>query len=229
MQQDGPAGVVQTSSLPIAPSAVKHRVETSISLGGAPQLTATRIENVPSGGFLTQSLHPAPAVVATFRQSFRPWLGYAVNFGYTRASEHNTNNAGATNLGTYSNSYVPNNIWELSLTHVAQTHVTKKLSAFTNAGAGFLAFQPAKKGSIYNIPSGLVGGVPVGTNFRPLVVFGAGVDYHFNSEWALRGEYRGLLYKYADYGQGLPKLITLTSEPTVSLKYTFGKKHTYKQ
>jgi hypothetical protein len=206
-------------------SETRHRVETSISLGGFPQLAATRIENGASGGFITQSLHPSPGILTTFRQSFLPWLGYSVNVGYTRASEHNTNNAGPELPGTYSNFYVPNNVWELSFTHVAQIHLNHKLTAFSEEGAGFLAFQPAKRGSTYTIPSGLPGNccVTVGTNFRPLIVFAVGADYRFNAQWALRGEYRGLLYKFPDYGQAIPKLITIGSEPTVSLTYTFGK------
>ncbi|HEY5331856.1 MAG TPA: hypothetical protein VIJ79_18395 [Acidobacteriaceae bacterium] len=227
MLPDAP-GFSTTTATATAPGAMRHKVETTVSLGGSPQLTATRIENGNSGGFITQSLHPSPNIVATFRQNFRPWLGYSVNIGYTRASEHNTNDAGAQSVGTRSNFYVPNNVWELSLSHVAQVHLTHRLTGFTDEGAGFLAFQPAKRGSTYSIP--YAGGccVTVGTNFRPLIVFGTGVDYHFDPQWALRAEYRGLLYKFADYGQNLPKLITITSEPTVSLTYTFGK-HTYKQ
>jgi len=219
----GYSSTTQTSTKTVA---VRHKVETTISLGGSPQLTATRIENVETGGFITQSLHPSPNIVTTFRQSFRPWLGYSVNVGYTRASEHNTNDAGSTSAGTSANFYVPNNVWELSLSHVAQLHLTHRLTAFTDEGAGFMAFQPAKRGSTTTIPTGGCCTV-VGTNFRPLIVFGTGVDYHFNPQWALRAEYRGLLYKYPDYGAGLPKLTTITSEPTVSLTYTFGKR-TYK-
>jgi len=217
-----------TTATSTAPVAKKHKVETTVSLGGSPQLSATRIENLANGGFITQSLHPSANIVTTFRQSFRPWLGYSVNVGYTRAAVHFTNDAGTEIVGTRGNFYVPNNVWELSLSHVAQMHLTHKLTGFTDEGAGFMAFQPAKRGSTYAIP--YPGGccATVGTNFRPLIVFGAGVDYHFDPQWSLRAEYRGLLYKYPDYGQGLPKLITITSEPTVSLTYTFGK-HTYKQ
>jgi opacity protein-like surface antigen len=220
MLPDAPGFATPTT----APVAARHRVETSVSLGGSPQLTATRIENGSSGGFITQSLHPSANIVATFRQSFRPWLGYSVNVGYTRAAEHNTNGAGASLAGTYSNFYVPNNVWELSLSHVAQKHLTHRLTVFTDEGAGFMAFQPAQRGSTFTFP----GGVVVGTNFRPLIVFGAGADYRFNPQWALRGEYRGLLYKFPDYGQSIPRLTTITSEPAVSLTYTFGR-HTYKQ
>jgi opacity protein-like surface antigen len=201
----------------------RHNVETTLSVGGFPQLTATRIENPSSGGFITQSLHPSPGVLIAFRQSYRPWLGYSVNMGYTRASEHNTNNASGGLGATFDNFYVPNNVWELSLTHMAQKQITHQLTGFTEAGAGFLSFQPAKKGSTYFVPSGLCCGASVGNSFRPLVVFGAGADYHFNAQWALRAEYRGLLYKYPNYGlDGVARLITISSEPTVSVTYRFG-------
>jgi opacity protein-like surface antigen len=215
-----------SSSLPDAP---RRRVETSISLGGTPQLSATRLENIPNGGFLTQSLHPSAGVEISFRQSFRPWLGYSVNMGYTRAAEHNTNNAGLGLVGTYGNFYVPNNVWELSLSHIAQTHLNRRLTAFTEEGAGFMAFQPAKRGSTYTVPTGLLCCVVVGTSFRPLIVFGVGAEYRLTPQLSLRGEYRGLLYKFPDYGLSIPKLITISSQPTVSLTYRFGGKHHFKQ
>jgi opacity protein-like surface antigen len=229
MQPDAPTSsstvATQPVPLPAAPSAIRPRVETSVSVGGTPQLTATRIENVPSGGFITQSLHPSPGALITFRQSFRSWLGYSVNMGYTRASEHNTNDAGQSIVGTRSNFYIPNNVYELSLSHVAQIHLNHKLTGFTEEGAGMMVFQPAQRGSTVTIPTAGGGCCAfVGTSFRPLIVFGAGADYHFTPQWALRGEYRGLLYKFPDYGADLPKLITISSEPTVSLTYTFGRK-----
>jgi hypothetical protein len=143
--------------------------------------------------------------------------------GYTRASEHNTNDAGP-GTGARSNFYIPNNVYELSLSHVAQIHLNHKLTGFTEEGAGMMVFQPAQRGSVVAIPT--PGGCCnfVGTSFRPLIVFGVGADYHFTPQWALRGEYRGLLYKFPDYGADLPKLITISSEPTVSLTYTFGRK-----
>jgi hypothetical protein len=218
MLLDAPGALSQAS--PAAQNAMaKHGVETSVSIGGFAQLTATRIENASFGGFITQSLHPSAGVLFSFRQSFRPWVGYSLNFGYTKASEHNTNGAGQGLVGTYANFYVPNNVYELSVSHLAQKHLTQRLTGFTEEGAGFLAYQPTQSGAAGTNPTGALG-----TSFRPLIVFGAGADYHFNAQWALRGEFRGLLHKYPDYGQTIPRLITISSEPTVSMTYTFGAK-----
>ena len=144
--------------------------------------------------------------------------------GYTRSSEHNTNNA-TNNLPAPNNFDIASNVYELSASYVAQKQLNHKLSGFTELGAGMLSFLPVHRGAsaINYAPLGIRAFVPPVT-FRPMGVFGIGVDYHFNPQLALRAEYRAQLYKYADFGIGLPKLYTVSSEPTVSLTYTFGKK-----
>ena len=53
-------------------------------------------------------------------------------------------------------------------------------------------------------------------------VGGIGFDYSLTPHLGLRAEYRGQLYKYADYGNALPRNVTVTSAPTFSLTYNFG-------
>ena len=221
IKQEGPL-----PPLPAAPLPQRQRVETSVSLGGFGQLTAPRLSD-GSAGFVTQSLTPSAGVLGTFQQSFRPWLGYSVNMGYTRGSEHNTNNAGVGSAGAAADYSIANNVYELSLSYLAKTRLTKKLTGFADVGAGMMTFLPEHRGAdaINYVPAHYRSLVP-SVNFRPLGVGGVGVDYHLNAKLALRAEYRAQVYKYADYGTGLPKLTTVTSEPTVSLVYNFGgKKH----
>jgi hypothetical protein len=193
--------------------------ETSISLGAFPQLTATRVVSAPYA-FSTASMSPSAGVLGTIRQSFSPWLGYSLNMGYTRASERGTYNAGFESMGTPSNLIIPANMYELSLSYLAERHVTPRLAAFADVGAGMLTFLPEHRGdnAIDWVPYRAL--VP-SVCFRPLGVGGIGIDYRLTHRLALRAEYRGQIYKFADYGNALPRYLTVTSEPTFSVVYTF--------
>src|ERR1700761_6579130 len=58
--------------------------QTSISLGTFGQFTPTRIQsNAQLGNLVTSGASPTAGVLGTFRQQFRPWLGYSINMGYT--------------------------------------------------------------------------------------------------------------------------------------------------
>ena len=196
-----------------------HRPETSISLGAFAQLTATRISNSPYY-FNTESMSPSVGVLGTFRQSFSPWLGYSVNMGYTRATERATDNLDPSISSALDNLTLPSNVYELSLSYVAEKHLTPRLSAFADIGAGMLAFLPEHRGDpAINLLYFGVFSPPV--NFRPLGVGGVGFDYALTHHLSLRAEYRGQLYKFADYGNALPRYLTVTSEPTLSVVYNF--------
>ena len=228
------SGVVaqdQGAPLPVSPQSVatvaKHPVETTISLGGFAQVSSTRITNTYDSftnnnmytNLITQSLTPSAGVLGTFRQSFRPWLGYVANFGYTRASVHDTNAYG----GAVLDYYIANDVYESSIAYLMERHFTRKLSGFFDIGGGAMTFLPVHRGAtaIDYAPGRERAYVP-GVNFRPAGVGGFGLDYQFNSAWGLRAEYRTQIYKYPDYGTDQFKYVTLSNEPTVSLTYRFG-------
>jgi hypothetical protein len=59
-----------------------------ISLGAYSQITATTVGDFGASVFQkTQGTSPSAGVLGTFHQSFKPWLGYNVNVGYTRFAE----------------------------------------------------------------------------------------------------------------------------------------------
>jgi hypothetical protein len=218
--------VASNPGRPPTPCSTRHRTtkrptETSISLGAFPQLTATRIVTSPNA-FTTESLSPSAGVLGTVRQSFSPWLGYSVNMGYTRATEHATDNAGFPLSNNSSNLTLPANVYELSLSYLAEKHLTSRLSTFADVGAGMLAFLPEHRGSPAT-DLALYGVFSPPVNYRPLGVAAFGIDYCLTPSLSLRAEYRGQLYKFADYGNALPRYLTLTSEPTLSLVYNFTR------
>jgi hypothetical protein len=140
--------------------------------------------------------------------------------GYTRATERATDNASLGSPYAVNNLTLPANVYELSLSYLAEKHVTPRLSGFADVGAGMLAFLPEHRGDpatdllYYGVFS-----PPV--TFRPLGVGGVGLDYILSTHLTLRAEYRGQFYKFADYGNALPRYLTVTSEPTISLVYNF--------
>jgi hypothetical protein len=189
----------------VPPCPAKHHVETSISLGVFSQFTSGRTQDLYNG-FSAQGTVPSAGTLGTFRQTFSPWLGYSVNLGYSRVAEHYPG-AGAN---------INSNMYESSIAYVAHTPVNKRFSLFGDAGPGLLTFLPFP-GSPHTIQS--VASVQV----RPVGVFGSGVDVHLGRQFDLRAEYRGLLYSNPDFrtGDSLSKLITVSSEPTLSLVYHF--------
>jgi hypothetical protein len=164
---------------------------------------------------------PSAGALGSFRQTFKPWLGYSVNFGYTRAAEHYTNNAGFGSAGSATNFSIPANLYEISASYVAEKKLSPRLRAFADVGAGAMIFLPVHRGADAATFVPNRADVPF-TNYRPMGVGGIGFDYSLTPHLGLRAEYRGQLYKYADYGNVLPRNVTVTSAPTFSLTYNFG-------
>lgn len=214
------------SPLSRAPQAItlKRPVETSFSVGAFGALTAARIRE-SSSALITQSLAPSAGVLATFRQSFRPWLGYSVNFGYTRANYRYTAAAPAPFPGTTVATYIPNHVYETSVSYIAQKHLTNRLTVFGEAGAGAIAFASINRDIRSSPPNFYL--TYRNNNFRPEGITGFGFDYRMGHGLGLRAEYRGLFVKYPDYASGSIRPTTISSQPAVSLTYTFGthKKH----
>lgn len=193
----------------------KRYVETSVSVGSAAQLTATRIQDT-SSSLTTESFAPSAGVFATFRQNFKPWLGYSVNLGYTHPTYRYTVSAPASFASTTSKAFLTAHMYEISVSYIAQKHLTKQFTLFGEAGGGTIAFAAKNNG----------GYLPDRSNaFRPEGIAGFGVDYRLAHGLGLRAQYRGLFIRYPYPNDGLsPRLKTIINEPTLSLTYTFSRR-----
>jgi hypothetical protein len=209
----------------------KFTPHTDISLGAFGQFTPTRapvaVNNPPSGNAITQTTQGTSAsagVLGTFHQTFKPWLGYSVNLGYTRLYEkysegsvyipnvtaplgdHQTENFVQGSIGT--------DMYEFSATYSIKGPQNRRFSTFAQLGGGTLAFLPTQDPSPYAV------------QFRATMVFSAGINFKLSDYLGLRSEYRGLFYKNPDFKNNGPapttKLFTVTNEPIVSLVYTLG-------
>ena len=223
-QPDAAKQLALSQSLnPPACIAMPHRPDTSISLGAFPQLTIDRTQD--TFGFSMQGTAPSVGTLGTFRQTFSTWLGYSVNLGYTRVSEQYRNPGVYYTYSTDGLFNVQSNMYESTIAYVAHTPLNKHFSLFGDIGPGLLTFLPVHRGptAIDYTPYHLAMGVP-GVQFRPAGVAGTGVDLNLKRRFALRAEYRGLLYKNPDFQTGYnlySKQLTLTSEPTLSILYHF--------
>jgi opacity protein-like surface antigen len=207
--------------------------ETDVSIGIDSQLTDTRMPTttaVYTGGIattqITQGTSPSAGVLGTFHQSFKPWLGYNVNFGYTRFSENyshgeeftpNTTSALPANA-SFKQGSIRTSMYELTIAYRVEGPRTRRFSTFGQFGGGGLFFNPA------NNPA------DPKEQTRPAMVFGVGMNYKLTSHLDLRAEYRGLFYKSPDFnlppfdGYDFPttRLFAVTSAPAMSLVYRFG-------
>jgi opacity protein-like surface antigen len=209
----------------------KFTTSTDLSVGVFGQLTPARTPVTTtnqSGGSqifqTTQGTSPSPGVLGTFHQSFRPWLGYNVNVGYTRFSENYSSgyafvpNASSTfpAFSNFSQGSIGTNMYEVTVAYAIQGPRAKRFNTFAQFGGGGLFFLPTQSSSPYDKQT------------RPAMLFGVGVNYKLSAHWGIRAEYRGLFYKNPDFayysGNAVPisKLFTVTNTPGVSVVYSFG-------
>ncbi len=144
--------------------------------------------------------------LVSLRQTFRPWLGYEVNYSYTRFSE-------AFSTLPF---HVQDNLHEASGAYLVQGPKFFGLQPFATAGAGYLLFLPTTVGGQHNNQQG-----------RLAFLYELGVNYPIlNSHFGVIGarlEYRGLIYKTPDFNQPVTTTNTRrqTSEPAVGLYARF--------
>jgi opacity protein-like surface antigen len=222
---------------PMPPKNENFTPGTDVSLGVLGQMTFARNPTTFSvypewtvANQKTQSQSPSAGALFTFHGAVKPYLGYNVNFGYTRFTQTDSEGSGyvpgqGTTIppggGSYSAGALDTHMYELTLAYGFYGPRFKRFRTFGQIGGGGLFFEP------------------INANFahpetRPAMVFGAGAEYDVSRHFSVRAEYRGLFYKMPDFGidNGFPKqrLFTVTNTPAISLVYHFKaspkKQHT---
>jgi opacity protein-like surface antigen len=220
-------GAAQTLDLKYPQKKFVRSIDVSLGVFG--QLTGTRVPiTTIQDDFgvhtiqTTQGTSPSAGVLGTFHQSFKPWLGYNVNLGYTRFSENYSYGAAFVPAealtfkpwSSFSQGSIGTNMYELTIAYVFEGPRNKRFSTFGQFGGGGLFFLPTQNSS------------PANQQTRPAMIFGVGMNYKLTQHFDVRAEYRGLFYKNPDfaYSEGFPmtKLFTVTNSPAVSLVYRFG-------
>ena len=162
------------------------------SLGAFGQLTPARTPTAVSydAGTLTvqsiQGTSSSAGILGAIHQSFKPWLGYGVNFGYSRFSEEYSQgiyfvpdpNLFPTEKPTssFSRGSIGTSMYELTGSYLIQGLRAGHIEWFSQLGGGVLSFLPTKNPSVLSV------------QFRPTMVFGTGMNYKVSKHWALRAE-----------------------------------------
>jgi opacity protein-like surface antigen len=170
----------------------------------------------------SQAASPSAGALATFHGAIKPYLGYNVNFSYTRFTQTDSEGSGyvpkqGTNPppaggGSFTAGSLDTHMYELTLAYAFYGPRFKRFRTFGQIGGGGLFFEPidAKFAS---------------EETRPAMVFGVGAEYDVSRHFSVRAEYRGLFYKMPDFGidNSFPKqrLFSVTNTPAISLVYRF--------
>jgi hypothetical protein len=152
-----------------------------------------------TGNNITDKPSVSAGGLVTFRQSFKPWLGYEINYSYTRYSEAYTGQPFS----------VQDNVHEATGAYLFQAPKLFGFQFFATAGTGYLLFLPTTVGGQHNHQQG-----------RMPFLYELGVNYPILTDhFGARFEYRGLIYTAPGFNE--PFLATdktrQTSEPTVGL------------
>jgi outer membrane immunogenic protein len=156
-----------------------------------------RQETTDSGGLLT-----------SYRFHFNNWLAADGSYGYTRGTWRNFTPAGAANIQS--------NVHQI--TGALVVTAPRKFLAFRPfvlAGAGILSFDPTRN---------FGGDIPGSDDQnKGAFVYGAGTDLDINQNFAVRLEYRGLVYDRPDFGFASLNSgrTTHTAQPSAGIVFRF--------
>ena len=172
------------------------------SINGGPVITKST-----SGNGIQQSATIGSNFFGTFRFKFKPRVSLEFNFGSARNSQIYQSNVDFHTLDS---------IRELSGTFAYDLYDKGKFQTFVLAGAGALRFAPKTTWLILpdflaDVPNRVL--TPLNTTNETGVtyIFGGGVDYRLPWRFALRVQYRGLVYNAPDFN------VTAVSGSSVSL------------
>lgn len=168
-----------------------------------------QVTNASNGNFIREDTTESGGALVSFRQPYRPWVGYEANLGYTRFSE--AYNKGIVKLA--------NNVTDFSFSYLLQSPTVYGVQPFATLGVGIIVFSPM--GTITDLNA--VTPPHFSSQLLPEFVYGVGLNYPISSRIGARVQLRGLKYKTPDYGQESLDTHTLrtTLEPTFSVYYRF--------
>jgi len=175
-----------------------------VGVGGFYQIT-----NASNGNFIREDTTESGGALVSFRQPFRPWLGYEANVGYTKFFE-------AYNKGVVK---VESNVTDVSFSYLLQSPTYYGFQPFFTLGGGVIVFSPIAG----TITSSNTTPTKLPSQLLPEFTYSVGLNYPMFSRLGFRGQLRGLKYKTPDFHQDTLDTHTLRStlEPTLSVYYRF--------
>lgn len=194
------AGVALAAIMLLSLAASAQEVRSEISVQGTGFFTKDSDNNgirnhaTNSGGF-----------IVGYRYNLNRWLAAEANYGYTRNTQSLFGSAPAS---------VEANAHEITGAAVVKLPALAKLQPFVIAGGGALVFDPTDRGSNFAAAT---------RETRGTFLYGAGADYVFAKHWALRAEYRGLVYQAPSFNVASLKsdAWTHTAQPSAGIVFRF--------
>ncbi len=176
-----------------------------VGLGGFYQVT-----NASNGNFIRDDTTESGGGLFSFRQPYRPWLGYEVNVGYTKFYE-------AYNKGVVK---VESNVTDLSFSYLFQSPTIYGVQPYLSLGGGIIVFSPIA-GTLTDLNNPGTTSLP--SQLLPEFAYNLGLNYPIFSRFGVRGGLRGLKYKTPDFHQFSidTKTLRTTLEPNLTVYYRF--------
>src|SRR5437667_614618 len=158
---------------------VEHHSQVSIQ-GTALVTKDTNSDSSP----LSQRTTKSGGFLVGYSYQFNSWAGAEGNYGYTQ----NTLNT----AGSFGQSSIRSDFHEITGAFVAHIPVkVRSVRPYALAGAGALVFNPTDDAKRMNSA--------IDRQTKAAFVYGGGVDFDITSNFGVRAEYRGLVYKVPDF------------------------------
>lgn len=139
-----------------------------------------QISSSKVGNFIRSDTTGSGGGLLSYRYTYKPWLGYEANYGYTRY----------TDTYFYGVTRIPHNTHEFSVAYLLQGPKLSGFTPFLTLGGGALVFAPTGSAS---------GSYSVDT--KKLFVYGIGLQHAIlNDRLGIRAQYRGLSYGVPSFG-----------------------------
>jgi hypothetical protein len=168
-----------------------------------------QITNASNGNFIREDTTESGGGLVSFRQPYRPWLGYEANVGFTKFYE-------AYNKGVVK---TESNVTDLTVAYLLQSPTVYGFQPFFSIGGGIIYFSPIA-GTLTTINSPVT---HLSGQLLPEFTYSLGLNYPLFKRIGVRGQLRGLKYKTPDFHQFAldTKTLRSTYEPTLSVYYRF--------
>jgi opacity protein-like surface antigen len=186
------------------------------ALGVTAQESRSEI-SVQGTGFFTQDTSGQGVSRATtntggfllgYRHHFNRWLSGEANYGYDRDTQRYFSTGGLSRVESDVHTATAAAVIGLPFR-------IKGLNPYVLGGGGSLVFHPT--GNAGDFVSG------ANTQAKGAFLYGGGINYALTRHWSVRAEYRGYVYKDADFGLRALNTDswTHTAQPSVGIVFRF--------
>jgi hypothetical protein len=168
-----------------------------------------QVTGAANGNFIRDDTTESGGALISFRQPWRPWMGYEVNVGYTKFYESYNKNVVK----------VENNVTDFSVSYLLQSPAYHGVEAYLALGGGVIVFSPIA-GTVTNVNQP---GTSLSSQLLPEFTWNLGLNYSLFKRVGVQGGLRGLKYKTPDFHQFSidTKTLRTTLEPNIGVYYRF--------